>query len=154
MEELLSKHKVALEALFVVEGYVSELKNIKRGDSRELLKAERKTREALNQSSLPRDVRQAIDRVISSVLESYIVAKELLAAENKRQEEKTRRRRTEYFIVLLYILTMFAAFWVRDWRFVLVCFPISFVEYRLLNDALPFRVWGAFFAKRKTLDGK
>ena len=80
MEELLSKHKVALEALFVVEGYVSELKNIKRGDSRKLLKAERKTRETLNQSSLPRDVRQAIDRVISSVLESYIVAKELLAA--------------------------------------------------------------------------
>ncbi len=123
MEELSSKHKVALEALFVVERYVSSLKNTRNCGFNELSKADRETKDLLNQGRFPREVRQAVDKVTNAVLESYIATRALIEKDNKLKVEQTRRKRTEYFIVILYVLTIFAAFWVKDWKLVLACFP-------------------------------
>jgi len=150
MGERLPRYKVALEALLVVERYVSVLNVETSRGIRELLKADHETRDWLNQSSLPLEVRQAVDRVTNIVTENYVTTIELLDEKNKRKADQTRRQRAEYFVVFLYVLTIFGAFWIKDWKLVLACFPISFIEYRLLNDALPFRVWGRFLSKRNS----
>jgi len=125
-----SKHKVALEALFLVKRYVSALKNLKCDDTSELFKIRNETKDLLNQSSLPHNVRQAVDSVISDVLESYIASRELLEREN-------RRKRARLFIIILCLVVLVVDL-VKSGAPSLfgTGLPIAVVMYMLLGDAI------------------
>jgi len=171
MGEGTPKYKVALDALLVVENYVSSIKAESSRDFCKHLQAERRAKELLNQSSFPNEVKRAVDRVILAVLERNIATIRILEeenrrrvelleeenkrkiesieAENKRKRELFWRRIGQGFILVLYLLVMIGAYWKENWTLIFLCVPISFVEKILLDDAFALRLWAWALAKTK-----
>jgi len=160
MGESSPKHKVALDALAIIEKYVSAIDGEKCRDIYEFIRAENEARELLEQNSFPSEVKRAVDRVTRAVTEKIIVTIRLLEeetkrttsfleSENKRKRELFWRRIGQGFILVLYLLVMFGAYWKENWTLIFLCVPISFVEKILLDDAFALRLWAWALAKTK-----
>jgi len=160
MEERSPKYKIALDALSVVERYVSAINGEKCRDIYEFIKAEGKARELIEQNSFPSEVKRAVDRVTRAAAQKFISAirlldeetkrvTEVLEAEHKRKGEQSWRKVWKAVVLILYVLVMFGIYRKENWTLVFLCVPISFIEKLLLNDAFALRLWAWILAKKK-----